>query len=128
MKLTVMILDVTDLVNAQAPATYRRVTVDLTTEQVAALKLRRMHESYSTSFLELDGEGEGRSSGVFIVGDQPVDPLARPLLERALEALEAEERMSRGFGTAAELRMYRAAADKLRRDLLADLSAYLGKG
>ncbi len=47
MKLVVNILDVADLVNAQAPATYRAVVIELTHEQSDKLKLYNNYESLS---------------------------------------------------------------------------------
>jgi hypothetical protein len=53
-KLTVIIEDVGGAMHMGFAIGYRRVTLDLTPEQTAALALRHEHEGYGTTFIERD--------------------------------------------------------------------------
>jgi hypothetical protein len=51
-KLTVVVEDIGAAANIGGSVAYRRVTLDLTGEQIAALKLRDEWERYGTTFIE----------------------------------------------------------------------------
>jgi hypothetical protein len=53
-KLTTIVFNACDAANVGGPVTYRRITVDLTPEQAAALALHDRWDSYGTTFIELD--------------------------------------------------------------------------
>jgi hypothetical protein len=57
-KLTVIIEDVGGAMHMGLAIGYRRVTLDLTPEQEAALALRDEHESYGATFVERAPSGE----------------------------------------------------------------------
>ena len=59
MKLTVIIHDAKPIAFANEPCSHRRVTVQFTQEQGAALRLRDNYEGYSTFFIENEPEGLG---------------------------------------------------------------------
>jgi hypothetical protein len=53
-KLTVIISEAGAACNVGGPVTYRRITLDLTPEQTAALTLHDKWESHGTAFIEFD--------------------------------------------------------------------------